>query len=217
MIVNVFVVAMRSYVVGTRSALEQRASREVITLTEAHDSPVMTFDIARRLDPKLAHTLLQERLANNEDKEVSAHTNAPVLGTVTARFNSQERVFFALHDIESRSEAQGKVYAFHHDRSFFETLAEERNEVYQEAWEFGLYHTDLTVEHDGGTVLIKWPDFFMQVMRGSDDTMLHGDICRAFACRIAARFELRGGRHANAAAEAPEPTDGAKSSGAGLL
>ena len=72
---------MTSYVVGTRSALEQRASREVITLTEAHDSPVMTFDIARRLDPKLAHTLLQERLAHNEDKEVSVHTNAQVLGT----------------------------------------------------------------------------------------------------------------------------------------
>ena len=78
LIVNVFVVAMRSYVVGTRSALEQRASREVITLTEAHDSPVMTFDIARRLDPKLAHTLHQERLAHNEDKEVSVHTNAQV-------------------------------------------------------------------------------------------------------------------------------------------
>ena len=119
LIVNVFVVAMTSYVVGTRSACEQRASREVITLTEAYDSPVMTFDIATRLESKLAHTLLQERLANIEDKEVSAHTNAPVLGTVTARFNSQERVCFALHDIESRSEAQGKVYAFHYDRSFF--------------------------------------------------------------------------------------------------
>ena len=202
---------MRSYVVGTRSALEQRASREVITLAEAYDSPIMTFDIATRLESKPAHTLLQERLANIEDKEVSAHTNAPVLGTVTARFNSQERVFFALHDIESRSEAQGNVYAFHHDRSYFETLAEESNEVYQEAWELDLYHTDLTVEGDSGTVLIKWPDLVWP------DTVLHGDICRAFACRIAARFEFRGGRHANAAAEAPEPAGGAKSSGAGLL
>ena len=122
MIVNVFVVAMRSYVVGTRSALEQRASREVITLAEAYDSPIMTFDIATRLESKPAHTLLQERLANNEDKEVSAHTNAQVLGTVMARFNSQQRVFFALHGIESRSEAQGKVYAFHHDRSFSRRL-----------------------------------------------------------------------------------------------
>ena len=99
----------------------------------------------------------------------------------------------------------------------FSTLAEESNEVYQEAWEFDLYHIDLTVEGDGGTVLVKWPDLFMQVMRGSDDTVLHEDICRAFACRIAVRIGLRGGRHANAAAEAPEPTGGAKSSGAGLL